>query len=400
MARPRIDIPKLYDEVRMAYGDLGYPITGDRLVVSIQPTYTNGKPVPADVLRPNASGGNVQDDGTIRINPEYRKVMRHWRLKGSGRDFLRAIIGHELGHHIDRTQFGYSQRNARRRALLKEIADKRFRTAYTDSYGPDTDPRKLNKELLAEYLATLVTRREKKAGFAAKVASVLLKAAAVAAPTYAVASGDTLSAIARRNGTTVQELVRVNAIKDPNKLRVGQKLRLPAPRPTVRSVPAAKPPVRAAPAGRPQAGPVARAGVRPAFPGKNNNPVNMRYYGVGWNGERPAGLSKGDFTRFDTPQNGARAGIRNLMTLGKRHGFTLNGIMPKFSPSSENDTGRHIRNISSISNLPPDKVLDPKNTGQMVDLLRGVIGAESGRKTLNWYTPQELTNAVIRARQP
>ena len=246
----------------------------------------------------------------------------------------------------------------------------------------------------------MIYQGEKKAGFAAKVASVLLKAAAVAAPTYAVASGDTLSAIARRNGTTARELARINAIKNPDRLRVGQKLRLPAARPPVRAVPAAKPPVWAVPAGRPQAGPVARAGVRPAFPGQNNNPVNMRYYGVGWNGERPAGLSKGDFTRFDTPQNGARAGIRNLMTLGKRHGFTLNGIMPKFSPSSENDTWRHIRNISSISNLPPDKVLDPNNTGQMVDLLRGVIGAESGRKALNWYTPQELTNAVLRARQP
>ena len=74
--------------------------------------------------------------------------------------------------------------------------------------------------------------------------------------------------------------------------------------------------------------------------------------------------------------------------------------MPKFSPSSENDTGRHIRNISSISNIPPDKVLDPNNTGQMVDLLRGVIGAESGRKALNWFKPVELTNAVIRARKP
>lgn len=239
----------------------------------------------------------------------------------------------------------------------------------------------------------MVYQGNKKAGFTAKVASVLLKAAAVAAPTHAVAAGDTLSSIARRNGTTVQELARANAIKDPDKLRVGQRLLLPAARPPVQAV-------RAVQAGRPKAGPVAQANVRPSFPGKNNNPVNMRYYGVGWRGERPAGLSKGDFTRFATPQDGARAGIRNLMTLGKRHGFTLNGIMPKFSPSSENDTGRHIRNISSISNIPPDKVLDPKNTGQMVDLLRGVIGAESGQKALNWFKPVELTNAVLRARQP
>ena len=234
MARPRIDIPKIYDEVRTAYGGLGYPITGDRLVVSPQPTYNDGKPVPADVLHPNESGGNAQDDGTIRINPEYRKVMRHWKLKGSGRDFLRMIIGHELGHHIDRTQFGYSQRNARRRALLKEIADKRFHTAYTDSYGLDTDPRKLNKELLAEYLAMLVTRGEKKASFSDKVASVLLKAAApvraaTAAPSYTVARGDTLSTIAKRNGTTWQRLAQLNGLKDPNKLALGQQLRLPPP---------------------------------------------------------------------------------------------------------------------------------------------------------------------------
>lgn len=158
MARHRIDIQKIYDEVRTAYGDLGYPITGDRLVVSQQPTYTNGSPVPADVLRPNTSGGNTQDDGTIRINPEYRKVMRHWKLKGSGRDFLRTIIGHELGHHIDRMQFGYSNRSSRRRALLRQIQQSGFHTKYTDSYGSETDRRKLNKELLAEYLGSMVAK--------------------------------------------------------------------------------------------------------------------------------------------------------------------------------------------------------------------------------------------------
>lgn len=48
-----------------------------------------------------------------------------------------------------------------------------------------------------------------------------------APPTYVVEPGDTLSAIAVRFRTTVQELVRLNNITDPNKLRVGQELRLP-----------------------------------------------------------------------------------------------------------------------------------------------------------------------------
>ena len=159
IAKESADIPAIYDEVRRAYGDMGYPVSGDKLVVSRQPTYVNGKPVPADVLAPEVSGGNTQNDGTVRINPDYRAVMRHWGVKGSGRDFLRLIIGHELGHHVDRTVLRTRARSAERRRLLGEIARSGFHTAYTDSYGPDTDRRKLDKELLAEYLASRVSER-------------------------------------------------------------------------------------------------------------------------------------------------------------------------------------------------------------------------------------------------
>jgi LysM repeat protein len=44
--------------------------------------------------------------------------------------------------------------------------------------------------------------------------------------TYKVRSGDTLSGIAARFQTTVRALVRLNGIKDPGHLRVGQELRL------------------------------------------------------------------------------------------------------------------------------------------------------------------------------
>ena len=153
----RVSIPSVYDEVRKAYAGMGYPVSGDRLVVSEQPTYVDGRPVPKDVLAPEVSGGNTQNDGTVRVNPDYRAVMRHWWIKGSGRDFLRTIIGHELGHHVDRTVL--SGRAAERRRLLREIARSGFHTVYTDSYGPGTDRRKLDKELLAEYLAKQVSDR-------------------------------------------------------------------------------------------------------------------------------------------------------------------------------------------------------------------------------------------------
>lgn len=58
---------------------------------------------------------------------------------------------------------------------------------------------------------------------------LMLKLAAAAVPSgYSVVSGDTLSAIAKRHGTTVPALAQLNGIKDPSLIRVGQTLRIPA----------------------------------------------------------------------------------------------------------------------------------------------------------------------------
>ncbi len=56
-------------------------------------------------------------------------------------------------------------------------------------------------------------------------------ALAVATPFYAVytvQTGDTLSAIARRNGSTVTELVSLNRLSNANRIRVGQMILVPA----------------------------------------------------------------------------------------------------------------------------------------------------------------------------
>jgi LysM repeat protein len=45
--------------------------------------------------------------------------------------------------------------------------------------------------------------------------------------TYTVRAGDVLSAIAAKNGTTVQELERLNPQADASALHPGQKLKLP-----------------------------------------------------------------------------------------------------------------------------------------------------------------------------
>ena len=81
---------------------------------------------------------------------------------------------------------------------------------------------------------------------------------AVAGSSYTIQKGDSLSKIAARAGVSVREITELNKITDPNKVRVGQKLLLPA---YAKSLPSA--PVEAAP--KPAKKPAAKAS-EPAGP--------------------------------------------------------------------------------------------------------------------------------------
>jgi LysM repeat protein len=65
------------------------------------------------------------------------------------------------------------------------------------------------------------------------VAPILGSVALAADPTVVVAPGDTLTGIARRTGVTVKRLVQVNGIDDPNRIFIGQVLKLAASEPAV-----------------------------------------------------------------------------------------------------------------------------------------------------------------------
>lgn len=69
------------------------------------------------------------------------------------------------------------------------------------------------------------TSNTKKLGLFGLVTVATLGATALAnAETYTVQKGDTLSAIAKKNGTTVEEIVSKNSIQDANKISIGQNL--------------------------------------------------------------------------------------------------------------------------------------------------------------------------------
>lgn len=81
----------------------------------------------------------------------------------------------------------------------------------------------------------------------AAIASASTPMAAASGGSYTVRRGDTLGGIASRAGTSIAAIVSLNGIRNPNLVRVGQVLTLPAPRSG--STPAASSPTVTTPAG-------------------------------------------------------------------------------------------------------------------------------------------------------
>jgi LysM repeat protein len=83
---------------------------------------------------------------------------------------------------------------------------------------------------LRRYRGRHLKPRPKKHGpiVVATAASVTMATPAARAGTYTVRRGDTLSDIARRHGTSVTALARMNRLSDPNLIVTGRRLRVPS----------------------------------------------------------------------------------------------------------------------------------------------------------------------------
>ncbi len=78
---------------------------------------------------------------------------------------------------------------------------------------------------------------------------------------------------------------------------------------------------------------------------KDNNPLNIRYRSEGyWQGQAPSTGRPPVFCRFFDMKYGFRAAFRLILTYYERyHLDTVEKIVSRWAPPSENDTQRYIR---------------------------------------------------------
>jgi hypothetical protein len=130
---------------------------------------------------------------------------------------------------------------------------------------------------------------------------------------------------------------------------------------------------------------------------RNNNPGNIRI-GQGWQGLMPRAQMNADqaaetrFCVFLSPEWGFRAMAEIFHTYYRQDGVrTLEQLITRWAPPSENDTGAYIAAVSKEISLAADTPLDFTKSDLMAAICKAIAVHECG----GWFfTPADLASGV------
>ena len=139
----------------------------------------------------------------------------------------------------------------------------------------------------------------------------------------------------------------------------------------------------AAPAGRPELANTPR-GIR------NNNPGNIVQTANQWQGEVQGNDPK--YKTFATPEAGIKAMGDNLLAYQDKYGLnTVSGIVSRWAPATENDTGNYIATVSKALGVKPDDRLNLRDPAVMSKLVGAMIRHENGNQP---YSDAQIATGV------
>lgn len=123
---------------------------------------------------------------------------------------------------------------------------------------------------------------------------------------------------------------------------------------------------------------------------RNNNPGNIVQTANQWQGEVQGNDPK--YKTFATPEAGIKAMGDNLLTYQDKYGLdTVSGIVSRWAPATENDTGSYVATVSKALGVKPDDKLNLRDPAVMTKLVGAMIGVENGKQP---YTDAQLSAGV------
>jgi hypothetical protein len=133
---------------------------------------------------------------------------------------------------------------------------------------------------------------------------------------------------------------------------------------------------------------------------RNHNPGNIDHHPTNkWQGlaDPPVeqGVARPRFARFTAPEWGIRAIARLLIAYQDKHDInTVRGILTRWAPAIENDTGAYIASVSRAIGVAPDAPINVYEYATMRPLVEAIIKHENGVQP---YPPAVIDEGLRRA---
>lgn len=123
---------------------------------------------------------------------------------------------------------------------------------------------------------------------------------------------------------------------------------------------------------------------------RNNNPGNIMKAPERWQGETEGSDSR--YATFETPEAGIRAMGKTLLTYQQRHGLdTLESIISRWAPATENDTGAYISSVAQAVGVGPRQRIDLTNPETLGAVTRAMIRVENGQQP---YSDEQIATGL------
>lgn len=134
---------------------------------------------------------------------------------------------------------------------------------------------------------------------------------------------------------------------------------------------------------------------------RNHNPGNIVRDGTPWQGLAADQSADPRFCVFNTAADGIRALARLLLTYQDKHGLrTVRGIINRYAPPVENDTGAYVRAVAAALGVAADDPIDVHQYRHMEPLVRAIIRHENGSPERfgrsRWYAQWEIDEGLRR----
>lgn len=121
---------------------------------------------------------------------------------------------------------------------------------------------------------------------------------------------------------------------------------------------------------------------------RNNNPGNLRSSEF----KGTVGVDADGYGKFESPESGLRAMAKNLLVQQEKHGLnTVESIITKYAPPSENNTAAYISTVAAAIGVGPADKLNLRDPETMQKLMGAMIQQENGVQP---YSPLQIQHGV------